>query len=109
MIKLACLIAFMAIVAGVSAQSGFDKKKLNGFTLHVYTTANPLGDMCSVISGDKILVILEPPAFKDNSESVGDYVSKLRKTVGNVLITYHAAGFSATVLYLIVMVYSMTS
>ena len=105
--KLACLIAFRAIVAGVSAQSGFDKKKLNCFTLHVYTTANPLGDMCYVIEGDKKLVILEPPAFKDNMADFGDYVSKLNKPVEKVITNYHAAGFSAYAPELFVMVEDM--
>ena len=70
----------------------FEVHDLGNFKLHVYYTNDALGDASYIIEGQKALVTMEQPLFKDNVAEFDAYLSKLGKKVEKRITDYHVGG-----------------
>lgn len=93
--KIMMAVAVTAVALTASAQSKFEVKDFGTFKLHTQATADPLGDMSSIIEGATSLVIVEPAAFHSDIAEQQEYIAKIGKPVERVIVNYHTAGLAA--------------
>lgn len=67
----------------------FDVKDLNGYKLHIYLTADQMGDASYIIEGNDSLVTLEQPLFKVNGAAFDKYLASLGKPVAHRIADFH--------------------
>ena len=87
-------IALSLLALGASAQmkGRIETHDFNNFKLHVYYTNDALGDASYIVEGDKALVTMEQPLFKDNVAEFDAYLEKLGKPVEQRIADYHVGG-----------------
>ena len=91
------LIAAIAIlsIATAQAQKGsFKTYDYNNFKLHVYNTNDALGDASFIIEGNKKIVTLEHPLFKENIKEFNDYINAIGKPIEVIIANYHTGGYA---------------
>ena len=93
--KIFMTLAIASLTVAANAQGKFEVKDFGSFKLHTHITADPLGDMSSIIEGQSGLVIVEPAAFRNNIEEQKEYIAKLSKPVERIIVNYHTAGLAA--------------
>jgi hypothetical protein len=65
---------------------------LGNFKLHVYNSNDVMGDTSFIVEGEKALVLMELPLFKENAAEFETYYKKLGKQVAKVVTDYHLGG-----------------
>lgn len=91
----AALSLLAAQAQNTNAMKGnFEKIDCGRFALHVYTTEDALADASFIFEGDKGLIILEAPLFKENIAEFAAYTACLGKPVERVVMNYHIGGVS---------------
>lgn len=92
-ILLSCL-AFMTSLISVNAQTSKNMKQYDFGTwkIHVYTSPEAMGEVSTIIEGEKGLVVLEAPSFKKSMVEFNAYMAELKKPVVQVIANYHACG-----------------
>lgn len=89
---LAMIGLLAAFAVGAKEKGSFSVYDYGTFKLHVYFTNDALGDASYIAEGDKGLVTLEQPLFKDNDAEFNAYVAKLGKKVVKRVSDYHLGG-----------------
>lgn len=105
------ILSSVASVATVEA-SGFDAKKFTKYelpssTLHIYESADPMGDVSFILEGEKRVIIIEQPTFYNAIEEFGAYVESLDKPIEKVVANYHSGGAAQYPAKLVMMPESM--
>lgn len=87
-------VALMTAATPSEAQNKgkFEVYDFDNFKLHVYYTNDAMGDASYIVEGDKGLVTLEAPLFKDNCAEFDAYANKLGKDVVQIVSDYHLGG-----------------
>lgn len=67
---------------------------MNGFRLHVYISNDPLGDASYIVEGEKELVVLEYPLFRENVEEFQKYLEAIKKPVCASIQDYHLNSYA---------------
>lgn len=97
--KLFTTIAIMAITLAATISSAaagqFQTDKFDNFTLHTYTSGDPMADVSFIVESPKKLVIIEPQCFGDNVAEFTKYTKKLGKPIEEVLVSFHAGGLTS--------------
>lgn len=93
--KTILLLAAAAMTLAAGAQSKFQTTDFGSFKLHTQATADPLGDMSSIIETPTSLIIVEPAAFRSDIAEQQEYVAALGKPVERIIVNYHSAGLTA--------------
>lgn len=62
--------------------------------LHVYNTADALGNTCYLVEGQNALVGIEMPAFTEHLDAWQAYISSLGKPMNDVFVDAHPTGAS---------------
>lgn len=91
-IILTLVVAGMALGASAQDKGRFEVHDLDNFKLHVYYTNDVLGDASYIVEGEKALVTMEQPLFKENVAEFDDYLAKLGKPVEQRISDYHVGG-----------------
>lgn len=89
-----------SILSAAIAQAGnFTSYDYGAFKLHVYDSGDVMGDASYIVEGEKELVLLEVPLFRENASEFDSYVSKIRKPVVAVIADYHEGARQKAKLY----------
>lgn len=98
----------MAMVAMATAQ---DVKvyDFEAYKVHVFTSAEAMGDVSILVEGEKELVVLEPQSFYKSIEALDAYAKKLGKPVAKYVANYHAGGLASLDKKKVVMVEPMVA
>lgn len=97
---LACLFVIGGICgSGLSGENqqtpgSFATMRLDGLTLHVFTTTEGPGDISYIFETDDSLVLFELPSVHHLSRQLKAYVDDLSKPVAAILVAYHVGGAS---------------
>ncbi len=75
--------------AAISKLGNFTSYDYGPFKLHVYDSGDVMSDASYIVEGEKELVLLEVPLFKENAREFDSYVSKIGKPVVAVIADYH--------------------
>ncbi len=90
------LLSILALVLALSASAGVvEKFDFDGFTTHIYTSEEAMGDVSIVVEGAKSVVIFEPQSFYKSIEELNDYIATLGKPIEKVVANYHAGGLAS--------------
>ncbi len=91
-------VALVAALSCTTTQAASDERmsiyELPNSRLHVFQTADNLGDVSFIVEGEKSVVILEQPPFYADIESFNKYVESLNKPIKAVVANYHQGGLS---------------
>ena len=92
--KSVALIAMSLGIFGASAQDKgrFEVYDFDNFKLHVYYTNDVMGDASYIVEGDRSLVAMEYPLFKENVAEFDAYLSRMDKPVEQIITDYHVGG-----------------
>lgn len=63
------------------------------FRLHAYCSNDPFDDASYIVEGEKEIVVLEYPLFRENAEEFQQYMEKLGKPVCASIQDYHLNGY----------------
>lgn len=85
-----CMIISTAIHA--QEKGRFEVHDFTCFKLHVYYTNDVMNDASYIVEGDKSVVTMEQPLFKDNVAEFDSYLDKLGKPVEKRISDYHIGG-----------------
>ena len=70
----------------------FEVHDLDNFKLHVYYTNDVMADASYIIEGERTLVTMEQPLFKENVAEFDTYLAQLGKPVEQRVTNYHLGG-----------------
>lgn len=87
-------IALIASFVGINAQTSEHMKQYDFDTwkMHVYTSQEAMGEVSTIIEGEKGLVVLEAPSFRKSMVEFNAYRDNLNKPVVKVIANYHVCG-----------------
>ncbi len=83
------LIGFSAVTL---AKGRFETYDYGKFKLHVYYSNDVMADASYIVEGDKGLVTLEEPLFKENVTEFGKQLESFKKPVVQRIASYHIGG-----------------
>ena len=87
------ILSLLALAATIGANAqNVEVHDFKKFKVHVYTSAEAMGDVSILVEGKKELVMLEPQSFFKSIEEFNSYISKLDKPLVKVIANYHAGG-----------------
>lgn len=89
---LSVLLSLAALSAAAQTAGRFETYPMKGFTLHVYYTDDVMADASYIVEGEKALVTMEHPLFKQNAAEFDAYVAGLGKPVERRIADYHVGG-----------------
>lgn len=92
-------IAATILSAAIAQAGNFTSYDYGTFKLHVYDSGDVMGDASYIVEGEKELVLLEVPLFKENASEFDAYVSKIGKPVVAVIADYHEGAWQKAKLY----------
>lgn len=92
-------IAATILSAAIAQAGNFTSYDYGAFKLHVYDSGDVMGDASYIVEGEKELVLLEVPLFRENASEFDSYVSKIRKPVVAVIADYHEGARQKAKLY----------
>ncbi|MFI3290119.1 MAG: nuclear transport factor 2 family protein [Rikenellaceae bacterium] len=98
--------ALLSVVAA-SAQGKIENYDFDSFKVHIYTSAEAMGDVSILVEGEDGLVVIEPQSFYKSIEDFNAYIESLEKPLVKVVANYHAGGLAECDLKKVVMVEPM--
>lgn len=88
-----------SITAVITHAGKFTSYDYGTFKIHVYNSNDVMADTSFVVEGQKELVELEVPLFKENAAEFEAYVKKLGKPVVATITDYHEGSVCGSKLY----------
>ncbi len=67
----------------------------DNFKLHIYTSAQAMGDNSLLIEGKEGLVIIEPQSFYKSIEDFNGFITEIGKPMEKIVANYHAGGLAS--------------
>lgn len=83
------MMALTVLAACAQEKGRFEVYPFEGFKLHVYYTNDVMADASYIVEGEKGLVAMEYPLFKENAAEFDRYIQRLDKPVVQVVTDYH--------------------
>ncbi len=100
-------VTLFSVVAAFAQQGTVNDYNFGDFKVHIYTSAEAMGDVSILVEGEKKLVVLEPQSFYKSIEDFNAYAEKLGKPIEKIVANYHAGGLAECDIEKVVMVEPM--
>ncbi len=80
--------------AAIPTNDNVESFQFDDFNLHVYMSAEAMGDVSLVVEGANAIIIIEPQSFYNSIEDFDNFVAQLGKPVEKIVANYHAGGLA---------------
>ncbi len=99
--------ALCGVLTATAQQGKIDDYDFVDFKVHIYTSAEAMGDVSILVEGEDGLVVVEPQSFYKSIEDFNAYAETLGKPIEKIVANYHAGGLAECDIKKVVMVEPM--
>ncbi|MBQ7578379.1 MAG: MBL fold metallo-hydrolase [Synergistaceae bacterium] len=90
------VLALMASASFASVSVGnMNVYNFDNIKLHAYGTGDNMNDFCYLLETSDGLVLIESTAYRENVQSMADYIKSLGKPLTGALFSYHPNGYKS--------------